>query len=95
MAEIFKVSVLQKNEEEFPIGTEVNFSIQNVHNETPEDQNLKGQDLKAVLEFIRKNTLYRRDFPEDRVEIPQRHVMQMHSPVIDGELYVDGEVYIL
>ena len=29
------------------------------------------------------------------IEIPSDKVLQMHSPKIDGELKVDGEVYIL
>lgn len=29
------------------------------------------------------------------IEIPSDKVLQMHSPVMDGELRVDGEAYIL
>lgn len=39
---------------------------------------------------------YRRTFSsEEDIEVPNDKVLQMHSPVIDGELKVDGEVYIL
>ena len=39
---------------------------------------------------------YRRTFTSDEdIEIPSDKVLQMHSPVMDGELKVDGEAYIL
>ncbi len=39
---------------------------------------------------------YRRTFASDEdINIPSDKVLQMHSPVFDGELSVDGEAYIL
>ncbi len=39
---------------------------------------------------------YRRTFTSDEdIEIPSDKVLQMHSPIMDGELKVDGEAYIL
>tara|TARA_R110000782_G_scaffold98924_1_gene184465 strand:- start:186 stop:365 length:180 start_codon:yes stop_codon:yes gene_type:complete len=29
------------------------------------------------------------------VSVQEGRVLQLHSPVIDGELYIEGEVYIL
>ena len=38
----------------------------------------------------------RRTFTADEdITIPSDKVLQMHSPVMDGELAVDGEAYIL
>ncbi len=38
----------------------------------------------------------RRTFTSDEdIEIPSDKVLQMHSPIMDGELKVDGEAYIL
>jgi hypothetical protein len=40
--------------------------------------------------------LYRRDFTQETiVSVNTGFVLQMHSPVVDGELFIDGEVYIL
>lgn len=39
---------------------------------------------------------YRRTFSSDEdINIPADKVLQMHSPIMDGELFVDGEAYIL
>ncbi len=38
---------------------------------------------------------YRRTFSESVIEIPSDKVLQMHSPILDGELRIDGEGYIL
>ena len=39
---------------------------------------------------------YRRTFSLDEdINIPTDKVLQMHSPIMDGELIVDGEAYIL
>ena len=38
----------------------------------------------------------RRTFTIDEdINIPSDKVLQIHSPVLDGELYIDGEAYIL
>jgi hypothetical protein len=40
--------------------------------------------------------LYKRTFTDSEdINIPSDKVLQMHSPKIDGELYIDGEAYIL
>ncbi len=66
-----------------------------MHNQSDDKLDVQGQDLESALSFIRKNGLYRRDFGNEKITVPSRHVMQMHSPVVDGEVIVDGEVYIL
>lgn len=39
---------------------------------------------------------YKRTFSSSEdINIPVDKVLQMHSPIMDGELHVDGEVYIL
>lgn len=39
---------------------------------------------------------YRRTFTSDEdIYIPKDKVLQLHSPIFDGELKVDGEGYIL
>lgn len=43
-----------------------------------------------VLLFSKRTFLSNED-----INIPEDKVLQMHSPSIDGELYVDGELYIL
>jgi len=43
-----------------------------------------------VLLFVK------RTFNSDEdINVPSDKVLQMHSPSIDGELFIDGEVYIL
>lgn len=42
------------------------------------------------------NLFIKRTFSaSEDINIPADKVLQMHSPRIDGELYIDGEVYIL
>lgn len=95
MANVLKVSVLEENGQELGFSSEAFLSIQNIHNENPTSRSLKGVGLSDVLSFIRKNTLYRRNFGSETVEIDSGEVMQLHSPVADGEFIVNGEAYIL
>lgn len=90
-----KVQVSEIDGEELEFHREAFLSIQRIFNENPTDNELIGLDLKEVLIWLRKNGLYRRHFPEERVTVPVDHIMQMHSPVIDGEFYIEGEAYIL
>ena len=95
MADILKVTVVEQNGQELEAPTEAQLSIQNIHNENPLLSTAKGADLLEVLQWGRRNSLYKRDFLSENVEVPSGHVMQMHSPKIDGEVVVNGEVYIL
>ena len=95
MADILKVSVLEKDGEEYNLPVEALFSIQNVHNQDPSSTTLKGQDLVEVIDWARTNTMYKRNFMSENISVPIGYVIQMHSPIIDGEVFVDGEVYIL
>lgn len=53
-----------------------------------------GKEINAVIWDI--NLFIRKTFTADEdINIPADKVLQMHSPVIDGELLVDGEAYIL
>jgi len=55
----------------------------------------------SIGKFINKksydlNFFYKRTFSSvEDIIIPVDKVLQMHSPIFDGELYIDGEVYIL
>lgn len=50
---------------------------------------------KRVLAFWDAFLFLKRDFTsEEDIDVPQGKVLQMHSPRIDGELKVDGEVFI-
>ena len=52
---------------------------------------------KKILSKIWNVDLFiKRTFSADEdINIPNDKVLQMHSPVMDGELFVDGEAYIL
>jgi hypothetical protein len=40
--------------------------------------------------------LYKRDFTQETIiSVNTGYVLQMHSPIVDGELFIDGEVYII
>jgi hypothetical protein len=39
--------------------------------------------------------IYKRIITDDLIIVPEGHVLQLFSPRVDGELYIDGEVYIL
>lgn len=48
-----------------------------------------------TIPFWNALLLIKRDFTsEEDIDVPQGKVLQMHSPRIDGELKVDGEVFI-
>lgn len=55
-----------------------------------EDGKKKSQSIWDLLLFVRRTFSASED-----IEIPSDKVLQMHSPVMDGELKVDGEAYIL
>lgn len=54
-------------------------------------------DGKRASEFIWNILLFsRRTFSSSEdIVIPSDKVLQLHSPVYDGEMEVDGELYIL
>lgn len=74
--------------------------------ETLDDVNLSTLDSKDLVvfnidtnKFINEkiyniNLFYKRIFNEDIV-IPADKVLQMHSPIMTGELEINGEGYIL
>jgi hypothetical protein len=53
---------------------------------------LTGKLLFSTAERIAG--MMRRYF-SSAIRVPTDRVLQMHSPITDGELYIDGEVYIL
>lgn len=90
-----KVLVVEEDAVELEAPTEAYLSIQNIHNENNLNKDLFGFNLEDILTWIRRNSIYKRYFLSEDIEVPIGHVMQMHSPVVDGEVLVDGEVYIL
>jgi len=53
-----------------------------------------GKEINTFIWNV--NLFIKRTFSSDEdIEIPADKVLQMHSPVFDGELKVDGEAYIL
>jgi len=51
---------------------------------------------KILTKIWDVNLFIRRTFTSDEdFDIPSDKVLQMHSPVFDGELNIDGEAYIL
>ncbi len=58
---------------------------------------LSIENGKNVLKFIWDILLFRRRFFQGNfkdVSVPSTYVLEMNSPIIDGELFVDGEVFI-
>jgi hypothetical protein len=54
------------------------------------DGKVKNTFLWDILLFVRRTFLI-----GEGVSIPTDKVLQMHSPFMSGELYLDGEAYIL
>jgi len=53
-----------------------------------------GKEINTFIWNV--NLFIKRTFSSNEdINIPSDKVLQMHSPVIDGELYLDGEAYIL
>jgi len=51
---------------------------------------------RSVLTFWDAFLFVKRTFTAgENINIPADKVLQMHSPTIEGELYIDGEAYIL
>ena len=97
MAEIIKILVDEIDGVDLEFSEERILSIQNITNENPNDENAMGSDLSEVITWTRANPkqFYKRHFTEQTIEVPSGKVLQMHSPIVDGEMIVDGEVYIL
>jgi hypothetical protein len=53
-----------------------------------------GQESVADHLKYPKNAIIPRDINHS-IQVESRHSLQMHSPVMNNELYIDGEVYIL
>jgi hypothetical protein len=97
MAEVIKILVDEIDGVDLEFSEERILSIQNIVNENPVHENAMGSDLIDVLTWARTNPkqFYKRHFTEQTIEVPSGKVLQMHSPIVDGEMIVDGEVYIL
>lgn len=53
------------------------------------DGKKKSQWIWNILLFVR------RTFTSDEdIKIPSDKVLTLHSPIMDGELYIDGEAFI-
>tara|TARA_R110000851_G_scaffold308093_1_gene466878 strand:+ start:700 stop:930 length:231 start_codon:yes stop_codon:yes gene_type:complete len=67
-----------------------------VADQIPFDNSTNTLDAETTQEAIEEVKFYKRTFTSSEdINIPSDKVLQMHSPAIDGELYLDGEAYIL
>ena len=95
--DLIKVKTSEINGEELEFESEVLLDVSNISNTGENFDPNEGQSLTELLDWVRNNAnvSFQRVISDSLITVNQNIVKQFHSPMFDGELFIDGEVYIL